>query len=436
MATIPQVCDALRKVLTTVAEQAGKESGLVKRSRKLTGDKLAQTLVFGWMNNGQVGMEELSQTALAVGVKVSPQAIDQRLTKQAADCMKQVLEAGVEEIVAASPVAVPVLEKFNGVYLQDSSTIVLPDTLCEVWLGCGGNTAKGTSASVKMQVRLDLCTGTLAGPYLQDGRRQDRNCQMQQLPLPAGALRIADLGYFSLDVMERLSTDGVYWLSRVQAGTVLFDERHQRWNMFELLTAQGTDEVDIPIYLGLAKRLSCRLLGVKVPPEVAAERRRKLKYQAKRKYQTVSKERLALAGWNIYVTNVPKEMLSFEEALVLGRARWQIELLFKLWKSVGQADQWKSSKPWRILCELYAKLLGLLIQHWAILIGCWENPDRSLTKAVKTIRSYAMAIASALSGELALERVFEIIQRCIKQGCRMNRRRQHPNTYQLLLQFP
>lgn len=436
MDTIPQVCAALRRTLTDVAEQAGIASGLVQRRRKLTGAKLTQILVFGWLNQAQASLGELSQTALALGVAVSPQAIEQRLTPQAAACLKLVLEASVGEVIGAAPVAVPVLAKFNGVYVQDSSTVVLPDALAEVWLGCGGATPKGASAAVKVQVRLDLCTGALDHLGLQAGKESDRDCPLQHLPLPAGALRLADLGYFSLKALERLHAQGVYWLSRLQAGIVFHDASHQRRNLLELLSNSGTLTVDRPGYLGLDKQLECRLLAARVPPEVAAERRRKLKSEAKRKGQPVSQERLTLADWNVYVTNAPKALLSLPEALVLARARWQIELLFKRWKSVGQVDEWHSAKPWRILCEVYAKLLGAVIQHWGMLIGCWGNPDRSLTKAAQTIRSYALALASALAGELALERVFAIIARCIGHGCRMNRRRKRPNAYQLLLQFP
>ncbi len=83
----------------------------------------------------------------------------------------------------------------------------------------------------------------------------------------------------------------------------------------------------------------------------------------------MSAERLELAGWNCLITNAPPEMLSVQEAPVLMRARWQIERLFDLCKQHGHLDKSRSEKPWRVLCEVYAKLLGLLIQHWVILGG-------------------------------------------------------------------
>ncbi len=117
------------------------------------------------------------------------------------------------------------------------------------------------------------------------------------------------------------------------------------------------------------------------------------------------------------------------------RARWQIELIFKLWKSHGCIDEWRTENPWRILCEVYAKLIVMIIQHWILLAGCWQYPDRSLFKAVKTIQKHAMNLACAFASgtrERLLE-ALETIQRCLSVGCRINKRKKTPHTYQLLL---
>ena len=69
-----------------------------------------------------------------------------------------------------------------------------------------------------------------------------------------------------------------------------------------------------------------------------------------------------------------RQALRFEEALVLLRERWQMELLYKLWKQHGQVDEWHTRDPWRMLCELYAKLLGVTLQHWLIVLVCLARP--------------------------------------------------------------
>ena len=64
--------------------------------------------------------------------------------------------------------------------------------------------------------------------------------------------------------------------------------------------------------------------------------------RGKPKRKKVSRARLRLADWTIVLTNVPQEMLTVEEALVLVRARWQIELFWKLCKQYGKLDTWGS----------------------------------------------------------------------------------------------
>lgn len=117
--------------------------------------------------------------------------------------------------------------------------------------------------------------------------------------------------------------------------------------------------------------------------------------RGKPKRKKVSAARLRLADWTILLTNVPQLMLGVEEALVLVRCRWQIELFWKLCKQYGKLDTWRSYKPERILSELYAKLLGLLITYWCILIGCWQAPNRSLVKAKQVVEWMTPCLAFA-----------------------------------------
>jgi hypothetical protein len=380
MKILSQVAEGMQAVLTKASDIIGRKTGFIKRLRKLSGSGFVQTLVFGWLSNPESTLEELCQSAAAVDIDISPQGLSKRFTPQAADCLQKVLETSLSQVVAGEPVAIPVLQRFNGVHIQDSSTITLPDELAVIWSGCGGSTTQNTSSSLKTQIRLDLNTGKLAGPYLQSGREHDRNFQVKWPPLPAGALRITDLGYFCLKEFRDMDSHGVYWLSRVKSYCDVY-YHGKRWDLLKLLTKHcndKNDKIDIQVLLGVDERLPCRLLAVRVPDDVARLRRCKLISEAKDKGKSVSDKVLKLASWTVLCCNIPHEMLSLEEGFILMHARWQIELIFKLWKSHGSIDEWRTENPWRILCEVYAKLLVMLIQHWILLAGCWEYPDRSL----------------------------------------------------------
>jgi hypothetical protein len=431
MTTIPQLVEVLQELLTSVADRIARETGFVRRESKLGGAEFSQTLVFGWLANPDATLNELVQAAATLGVIITEQGLDNRFTATAAECLRRILETAVGMVVSARPVVVPILQRFNGVFIQDSTTITLPEVLADLWRGCGNASGTG-QAALKVQVQFDYSSGTLSQIVLQDGRASDRNAPIQSAALPAGALRLADLGYFSLPVLATLSEQDVYWLTRPQAGTAIYDPSGKRLDLLALLHPKDITTVDQAILVGSEQRLPCRLLAVRVPQAVADKRRQQLHTEARHKGQTVSDKRLALADWTIFITNTPCDKLSLHEALTLAHCRWQIELLFKLWKSHGHIDTSRSDKPWRVLCEVYAKLLAMIVQHWLFLVSCWSYPDRSLFKAAQTVRGHALHLAAHLGNAVQLAEVITIIQNCLAVGCRINKRRTSPHTYQLL----
>src|SRR5919202_1255727 len=341
MTMIGQVAAALQDVLSTIAQHLGHETHFVQRESKLGGAYFVQTLVFTYLANPDATLDELTQTAAALGVEITPSGLTQRFTQAAATLLQDVLAAAVQRLLAADPLAIPLLERFAGVFLEDSTVIVLPEALRELWPGCGTAGEHG-SAALKVNLRVDLCTGVLAGLSLHAGRIQARTAAEPLSSLPAGALYLADLGYFSLERLLQIS-EQAYFFSRLPVQTAGFDADGRRWeDLAALLEAHGP-RVELPVTLGV--------------------RRRRLRAAARRKGPAVSARRLALADWTIFVTNAPRALLTLEAAVVLGRARWQIELLFKLWKSHGQIDESRSTKAWRGACGGYVKLVGVVLKH-------------------------------------------------------------------------
>lgn len=433
MTSIQQVGQAIQEIFGKVADEAGRKTGFVQRASKMGGAGFVQTLVFGWMSNPQATLEELAQTAASVGVEISAQGLDQRFTEAGAQCVKAVLEQAVSQVVQGEAADIDFLKRFTGLYIQDSTIIALPAELKQVWSGCANADGVGQPASLKVEVRLDVLRGEMIGPLLEPGRVNDAVSQIQSVALPRGSLSIADLGYWSLAEMERQAEEGAFWLSRIQSNVKILTEDDQVWDLLDFLQAQINQPMDCAVRLGSEQRLPARLLAVRVPQEVADRRRQKLREEARRRGKTLSPRRLALADWTILVTNVPVEMLSVRQAMLLIRVRWQIELLFKLWKSHTYLDEWRSAKPWRILSEVYAKLLAVLMQHWLFLIGFWRFPNRSLCKGARTIQRHALFLAVSLAAAGALLAALKVIQRCLSAGCRINKRKTDLRSFQLLL---
>jgi len=434
MTMVPQVVEAMQTVLTTAADEAARASGFRQRRSKLGGAAFAQALVFGCLGHPHTRLEDLAQTAAAAGVAVYPQALDQRFTPQAADYLQRVLAAAVAQVIAAEPVAVPLLRRFAGVVIEDSTSVALPDALGDAWPGCrgGGADAQGTQAAIKFQVRLDCLDGRMTGPLPVPGAAGDQRSALATADLPAGALRIADLGYFDLDTFAALQRRGVYWLTRWQPGTSLFTGDGQAVALLPYLRSQQRRLVEVAVHLGARHRLPCRLLAFRVPRHVADKRRRRLRKKAQKKGKQPSAEQLALCAWNLFLTSVPQALADAAAVSVLARLRWQIELLFKLWKSDACIDEVRSRKPWRVLCEVFAKMIAVVVQHWLLLVGCWQYTGRSLRKAAGAIRPMALALASGLGERAWVQRCIDVIERCLRVAAKINRRRAQPTSHQLL----
>lgn len=435
MQSLPQVAAAMEQVLTVTADEAARAVGFVRRRRVLTGALFVQALVLGWLARPEATLHQLTQTLAARGARISPQGLAQRFGPDAAALLERVLGAAV---VAASATpgepSVPLLGRFaGGVWVLDCTSIRLPDALAAIWQGCGGRTGRGTQAGIKLQVRLDLAEGALEGPVLLDGRTQDKAGPLHAAPLPDDALLLNDLGFWSLDRLRALGEAGSSWLSRIQPQTYVFTPVGHRRDVPRWLARFATPTVEAEVLLGVRAQLPARLLAARAPKAVADGRRRKLRAAAKREGKAPPQATLALAGWTVYVTNVPPARLSLAEAFVLGRARWQIEVVFKLWKSDGHLDESRSADPWRVLCEVYAKLIALVIQHWLLLVGCWARPERSLVRAAQTVREHAVCLLRALGRPARLVEELAAIVACLGVGCRIAKRHTRPSAFQLWL---
>ena len=191
---------------------------------------------------------------------------------------------------------------------------------------------------------------------------------------------------------------------------------------------------ELHVGVGARQRIPMRLLMLRVPKAIGDKRRADLLADAQRRQQTVTEETLRLADWTILITDVPARQLSFEEALVLLRERWQMELLYKLWKQHAKVDEWRTANPWRMLCELYAKLIGVLLQHWLMVRLAWQDAQRSLVKLAQVLRDTAWTIMEALAGQRSMSSALQLIKRRMGSGCQMNQRKTHPNSAQLLEQ--
>jgi hypothetical protein len=424
------------QALFAAAEPLARQTHFVVRLRRLHPAAFAHAFCVFLIRYPRASLEQL-----AAELQVTASALCQQLHKPAAaDFLFALLRSALERLSAAAlrPVAIPLLRRFNGVYLTDGTSLPLPAALAGRFAGCGGGDGPddpSAVAAVKILVRLRLDLAQAAEVLLGAARTPDVHLSGRLAGLPAGALHIADLGFFDSAAFADLSRRGVYWLTRLPARVGVRPEAgswQELAGFLRDLDRQAVDRWEGTLSIVQLAPVPARVFILRCPAEEAARRRRKLRDRMRRKGKTAGERQLTLCDWWVLATNVPVEKLTAAEARELYRSRWQIELAFKRWKSLGGLAIDRRHAPTRALCELYGKLLGVLLVDWLALHRGGLLSGRSAWRAWQIVHEWLPQLALALDGRLDWADALTDLARRLDRRRKQPRRRKRPSTRQRL----
>lgn len=426
----------LQELLEDLAEEAGRRSGFVQRDSKMTGPNFAKTMILGSIEQPDASLNDFAQVSADLGVDITASGINQRVDAEASEMMKQLLNQVVKRLGGQETSLPEVLKSFRAVYILDSTQVALPDEMKEIFEGAGGN---GPEAGVKIQLSYEYLQGSLTAIELSDGRSPDQNCTLHTQQATKDSLHLFDLGYFKQGVFAELDEAGAYFISRFHNQTAFYWQPDDPRGIDLLSFVQNIEgnQCEIQPFMGHKARLQVRLLFQRLPPEIVEERRRKARARMRRQGKTPSQRHLQLLEWNIFITNVPVDCLSFEQVFMVYRVRWQIELVFKVWKSEARLDQIGDWRTDRVLCQLYARLTGLLIFHWLLAPHRFaELIELSLTKAFQVFQRFIPRLIDAVNQDwFYVPELLCKLQTDFLRFARKDRRKKSPSTYQLLLEI-
>jgi len=263
------------------------------------------------------------------------------------------------------------------------------------------------------------------------GREPDQGYADYLPVIKPDALTLMDLGYFKLDHLKELVSTG-YFLSRYLPGTSLLSPTQDPIDLLSLLQTNPNQRLDVPVLLGKHHQIPVRLIAIPLSQEAADRRRYKAKQAAQRRGKPISQQRLALLGWLIFVTNVPESMLSIEQVALLYRVRWQIELVFKLWKSFCGLRHVADLRRDRLLTELYARLIGVVLTHFLVAplrmpFGRQANREISPVQVRKIFKRFARSLNKILTDfDQLLDQLAEMLNHIRLFGFKQKRKKE-PN---------
>jgi len=212
-----------------------------------------------------------------------------------------------------------------------------------------------------------------------------------------GVLFLFDLGYFKIQALARLALAGAYFLTRLNHQTKLFAPSAGGMHHVELAQMlQGVEGnlIERDIFIGAKELVPSRLVAVRMPEPIVNERRRVAKKKAKKKGYMPSKAHLTLLAWNLFISNVPSTIWKTTTVVKGYPIRWQIELIFKSWKSYLHLASINTKKADTTLCYLYGRML-LIVLNYALCphirhhLWCKKKRELSVLKLVRHFQALA-----------------------------------------------
>lgn len=346
-------------------------TGFTKRNSKLSGEKFLKSLLFNEMPPNQTTLTSLkSDLGQQHNCCVSRVALHKRFGPEAVNFLKQVLSQQLSINIDFKEFENK-LTNFSAVCIKDSTKLKLPDCFINDYPGYGG--LHGKTANLCIQYEYDILSGNSKDLYFTKVNRNDQRDSNETLDsIEPNTLYIRDLGYITSSYLKGVIKKHAYFVNLLPKIGVF----QQKNNVFEKLNWEklhhqmqvtGCKSKEIEVFIGPEKDIKARLIlfpvsskKVEMRLRRAAERgsRKTDKYQYTKEYQIKS-------HYDIIITNVPKEVLSATQVQKTYKLRWQIELIFKAWKSHGKIDNLKAMKKERFLCHLLAQFIWLSLT-WKI----------------------------------------------------------------------
>lgn len=335
-----------RQILKSGAlAEAARETGFQRReARKVGPVPFFWALLASFSTESRRTLVGLARAAsVYAGEKITRQGFHKRMTEHAVAFLhaayQRLLHQAQGMIHAGLPKAYAVFRDIN---LIDSTTLRLADRLAKLYPACRHNVRK---AALKIHACMSLSRKHVERLRITAERVHDR----KGMPIGRwvlGRLLMFDLGYFDYGLFQFIRTAGGAFLTRLKgsANGVLVHvrrgcaKRHVGRNLNGSLYRGPVVDVDVQFKEG-KHAVTFRVVGIRDD-----------------------------TAWDYhwYVTSLGAEDFPPEEIAELYRLRWQIELLFKEWKSLCRIGQIPSGKPAVVLCLVYASLCVALLSRLAM----------------------------------------------------------------------
>jgi hypothetical protein len=372
-------------------EKVAKETGFKRRSSIITPKAFLNTLFFSNLKSSPSLSEYSIDLEYQSDKRVTKQAIDKRFNERT----KLMLTKLLEKILASQiKRKLPLVSNhFSEIRIMDSSDFVLSRNLADTFPGYGG---PGREAIAQVQLEYELLGGKVTRLSLGSALDADAKAGMERLDeIPPKALLIRDLGYSSPKAFKELIRRDLYFVSRAKSHWLMYykeDGVMKELTIYDIkdrLNNSKEKYIDLDVFVGKKILTPVRLIANLLSEEQTLKRIKKKK--AKR--GTLSQLALDSACLNLFVTNIEREKCDASKVYQLYTLRWQIELIFKVWKSMMSMHKLHPMNGIRLECVMLIKFIWVMI-NWSLLKLTEEvvGVEMSLHKMVRTLTGRAFLL--------------------------------------------
>ena len=390
-------------------EQLAREAGFVQRKSKLSGHLFLDLIVFNSENLKSQSLNDLSVFLNhAHGIEMTKQSLHERFNQSAVIFLKEALQKLLHKQLDVSADLLN-LEGIHRILLKDSVCFQVDESLLKDYPGSGGS---GSKASVRIQFEYDLLSGKINDLSLNAFNDQDATNSIATAELlKGGDLIIRDLAYVGLQALHEMIHKAAFFLCRLSPSFKVYERKGDAFGEIAFqkvrreMEKQGLTMMEKEVYLGTKAKLKTRLVIHRLPAEEVAKRLRKARRNNQKKGgKGLTKEYIARAHLNLFITNVAAEIVPARNVWRFYQLRWQIELIFKIWKSICAIDKVKKVKKNRLECYIYAKLI-LIVVGWRIIwrtASCLYSQERKALSFYKSFKTLLKVKLSELRDILLL----------------------------------
>lgn len=421
-------------------EKMARKVGFVQRESKCRAEDFVSLCVFLKDDLSAESLTRLcSELEASNQVSMSTEGLNQRFNSKAVAFLETFFSSLLQKKLRSSaslPCDLDTL--FHRIRILDSTVFQTPDQYADRYQGSGGSSH---TAGMKIQLEYELKSGEFMQVDLGAGKNSDGLYGTERVKtVEENDLCIRDLGYFCIEDFEEMDNRGAYYVSRLKPnirvyeksemvkrfknGKVKKDSLYKKVDLEDHMNRLQTGEIiELPdVYLGKDKKHQTRLLMYKLDEEQTKQRLATRAKNEKKKGITYNDKTKRLSSINLYITNIPEEYVKQESIYDLYALRWQIEILFKTWKSIFHIDQCdKPVKTERLECHVYGQLIAIflcssLMFQMRSLLLVKKKKETSELKTIGMIKDFIPILQQALQKkaqdvEQVLTRLFKMIRK-------------------------